>query len=71
MQQAIQKVAKDLPPDKLTELLDYAEFLQKRKTAFSARWNSLFARLRKAAEKSGFKRGDVPRLIAATRRARA
>ena len=72
LQQAIQKVAKELPPDKLVELLDYAEFLQKRKKSFSSRWNSLISRLRKAAEKSGLERRDIPRLIADVRsRARA
>ena len=72
LQQAIQKVAKELPPDKLVELLDYAEFLQKRKKSFSNRWNRLLSRLRKAAQKSGFRQRDIPRLIADARsRARA
>lgn len=72
LQQAIQKVAKELPSDKLVELLDYAEFLRKRKKAFAKRWDGLVARLRKAAEKSGYRRRAIPRLIADVRsRARA
>ena len=72
LQQAIQKVAKELPPDKLVELLYYAEFLQKRKKSFAGRWNGLLSRLRKAAEKSGFRQRDIPSLIADARsRARA
>ena len=67
LQLAIQKVARQLSQDKLAELLDYAEFLQERKKSFAGRWNSLMTRLRKAAEKSGYRKKDVPRLIAEVR----
>ncbi len=72
LQLAIQRVAKDLPQDKLIELLDYAEFLQKRKKTFASRWDNLVYRLRKAADKSGYRKSDVARLIVDVRsRARA
>jgi len=54
------------------EVLATVKKVIKQKFAFTNRWDNLLSRLRKAAEKFGFCKRDIPRLIADVRsRARA
>ena len=63
---------KELPDDKIQEIIDYAEFLKWKLSGLpdskeEKRFSALMRRTRKKAEEQGFTRKDVERIIAEVR----
>lgn len=63
------KIAKELPPGEVREVIDYAKFLRwkRRQEEFAKRFNTLRQRTRKSTEKAGYRLKDVNKLITQVR----
>ncbi len=64
------KISKNLPKEQVKEVINFANYLSWQnmpKQTFSERIDSLWAKMRSAAEKKGYKLKDVAKLIKQSR----